>query len=213
MTIVDKSSPNPHLRLAILLLAAGEGSRLGGIPKALLKKNGKTLLQSFITSIQEIAPIEIVIVTGFYAQAVEEEIQSNTQSIPIQIKRNSNPQLGQNSSVRLGLETLNSDYDTLLVALCDQPNIGLVEIQALLHQYSQREAHQEIVLPIVNKQRGNPVLFSKKVIEAILSTPGMVCRTYIDQNPNLVRIYETDNLAYIQDVDNKVDIQNLGITL
>ena len=213
MTLTGISPLNSRLRLAILLLAAGEGSRLGGHPKALLKKDGKTLLRSFISCVQELAPVEVVIVTGFYAQAIEDEIASSqVLNLPIQIVRNSNPQEGQASSVRLGLEALKSDYDVLLVALSDQPKIASVEIGALLDQYSHRKVDEEIILPQVNGQRGNPVLFSRKAIEAILSIPGMVCRPYMDQNPAFVKIYETDNTAFILDVDTEVDLQQLGIS-
>lgn len=213
MTLTGKSSPHSRLRLAILLLAAGEGSRLGGHPKVLLKKEGETLLQSFIASIQEMAPVEVVIVTGFYSQAIETEIESSQISnLPIQVVRNSNPQAGQASSVRLGLEALKSNYDVLLVALSDQPNIGSAEIGALLDQYRHRKADEEIILPQVNGQRGNPVLFSRKAIKAILSMPGMVCRHYMDKNPAIVKIYETDNTAFILDVDTDEDIQKLGLS-
>lgn len=213
MTLTGKSSPNSHLRLAILLLAAGEGSRLGGHPKGLLKKDGRTLLRSFITCVQEIAPVELVIVTGFYAQAIEAEIEScKILDLPIQVVRNFNPEAGQASSVRLGLESLQSDYDVLLVSLCDQPNIGSSEIRMLLEQFDCRDANEEIILPQVNSQRGNPVLISRKVVEEILLIPGMVCRPYMDQHPAKVKIYETDSTAFIQDVDSEADIQKLGIT-
>lgn len=213
MTLTGKSSPNSHLRLAILLLAAGEGSRLGGHPKGLLKKDGRTLLRSFITCVQEIAPVELVIVTGFYAQAIEAEIEScKILDLPIQVVRNFNPEAGQASSVRLGLEALKSDYDVLLVSLCDQPNIGSSEIRMLLEQFDCRDANEEIILPQVNSQRGNPVLISRKVVEEILLIPGMVCRPYMDQHPAKVKIYETDSTAFIQDVDTEADIQKLGIT-
>ena len=213
MTLTGKSLLNSDLRLAILLLAAGEGSRLGGHPKALLKKNGNTLLHSFIACAQELAPVELVIVTGFHAQAIEAEIENiKTGNLPIKIIRNNHPQKGQASSVRLGLEALKSNYDALLVALSDQPDIGPAEIQRLLEQFNRRDMDEEIILPQVNGQRGNPVLFSKKAIEAILSSEGMVCRPYMDQHPTLVKIYETDNLAYILDVDTEADIQSLGIS-
>lgn len=213
MTLTGKSSPNSHLRLAIMLLAAGEGSRLGGHPKGLLKKDGRTLLRSFITCVQEIAPVELVIVTGFYAQAIEAEIEScKILDLPIQVVRNFNPEAGQVSSVRLGLEALKSDYDVLLVSLCDQPNIGSSEIRMLLEQFDCRDANEEIILPQVNSQRGNPVLISRKVVEEILLIPGMVCRPYMDQHPAKVKIYETDSTAFIQDVDTEADIQKLGIT-
>lgn len=213
MTLAGKSLQNSDLRLAILLLAAGEGSRLGGHPKALLKKNGKTLLQSFIDCAQELAAIEVVIVTGFHARFIEAEIESNkTENMSIRVIRNPHPQEGQASSVRLGLEALNSDYEVLLVALSDQPHVGSAEIKMLLEEFQRREPGEEVILPQVNGHRGNPVLFSKKAVEAILSTKGMVCRSYMDQHSTLVRIYESDNTAFILDVDTESDIQKLGIS-
>ncbi|MBU3596551.1 nucleotidyltransferase family protein [Polynucleobacter sp. 86C-FISCH] len=213
MTISGESFKNPKLRLAVLLLAAGEGSRLGGIPKALLKKEGNTLLRRFLRSIECLNPVETLVITGFYADAIETEIHSIKQKTgnSISIIKNPNPELGQSSSVRLGLESLKSDYDVLLVALCDQPNIGVSEIEALLEQFNQAGFSREIVLPMVNGSRGNPVLFSKKVIEEILATPRMVCRPFMDQHPELVKVFETNNQAYLLDVDTQSDIQKLGL--
>lgn len=213
MTVSSESFKNPELRLAILLLAAGEGSRLGGIPKALLKKKGESLLSRFLQTIQNLDPVETLVVTGFYADAIEEEINSIRQKIDnfIAVVKNPKPELGQSSSVRIGLESLKSDYDVLLVALCDQPNIGVAEIKSLMLQFSEVGAEKEIVLPMVDGSRGNPVLFSKRVIQEILAIPDMVCRPYIDQHPELVKIFSTNNQAYLLDVDTKTDIQKLGL--
>jgi len=119
--------------------------------------------------------------------------------------------MGQASSVRLGITSLKSDYDVLLIALCDQPNIGADEIDALLERFNQLSKGQEIVLPMVNQQRGNPVLFSRKVMNQILVTPEMVCRSYMDQHPEIVHGFITDNQAYVLDVDTLSDIQKLGL--
>ncbi len=213
MTISGESIKNPKLRLAILLLAAGEGSRLGGFPKALLKNEGESLLSRFLQFIQTLNPVETSVVTGFYADVVEAEInliQQRTNN-SIAIVKNPNPEDGQSSSVRIGLESLKSDYDVLLVALCDQPNIGALEVEALLEQFNQIGFNKEIVLPMVNGSRGNPVLFSKKVVEEILATPGMVCRPFMDKHPELVKVFETNNQAYLLDVDTQADIQKLGL--
>ena len=213
MNVSSASSKNPKVRLAILILAAGEGSRLGGYPKALLKKGGSSLLKRFIHSIQEFDPVETLAVTGFYSDEIESEIQSIQKSLKNSLAwiKNPNPEAGQSSSVRLGLESLQSDYDVLLIALCDQPNVGAQEIKSLLEQFNQREPNQEVVLPIVNGQRGNPVLFSKEVIERVLAIPGMVCRPFMDKHPELIKAYDTSNNAFVLDADTKDDIQNLGL--
>jgi molybdenum cofactor cytidylyltransferase/nicotine blue oxidoreductase len=213
MTVSSESSKGPLLRLAILILAAGEGSRLGGIPKALLKKDGSSLLKRFIYSTVDLDPIETLVVTGFYSEKIQAEITSLQQDgqSPLSWIRNPNPEAGQASSVRLGIESLKSQYDVLLIALCDQPNIGKQEIESLLEQFKQKSPEQEIILPMIHGQRGNPVLFSRAVIKKVLAIPGMVCRPYMDDHPELVKTFLTDNQAYLQDVDTQADIQKLGI--
>jgi molybdenum cofactor cytidylyltransferase/nicotine blue oxidoreductase len=213
MTTFSKSGKSAHLRLAVLFLAAGQGSRLGGFPKALLKKNGVTLLQSFCSSLETLSPIEIVIVTGYHEKAIEDALASiDSSQLPIRMIRNPHPEFGQASSIRLGLEALHSNYDVLLIALCDQPNVGATEITLLLEQFASRETGHEIVLPMVNGQRGNPVVFSKLVIDQILKIPEMVCRPYMDQHPELVEIMNTEQQAFIMDVDTEEGIQAAGLT-
>ncbi len=89
--------------------------------------------------------------------------------------------------------------------------MGATEIESLLDQFYQRTVSEEIVLPIANGQRGNPVIFSRSVINQILQISGMVCRQYIVLHPELVKSFATDNEAYVLDVDTPTDIQSLQI--
>jgi CTP:molybdopterin cytidylyltransferase MocA len=211
MTLERKPS---DLRLAIVLLAAGEGSRMGSIPKALLRKDRKTLIERFLTSIEMLHPVEVIVLTGFYAEVIESEIEalSNTAGLPVSIVRNPNPQNGQKFSVRLALVSLKSKFDVLAMCLCDQPNIGAKEMKKLLFAFASLPLGKNILVPMVDGQRGNPVLFSKEAIDSILSEPDMVCRSFIDQHPSQVEIYKTEDLAFIQDVDTESDILKMGLT-
>ena len=206
---------NPIPRLAVLLLAAGEGARLGSYPKALLKKDGQSLIKRFCLAVAELSPVQIVIVTGFHADLIEAEIQElqKKTSLPISIIRNLAAKQGQVSSVRLGLESLHGEYDLVLVALSDQPGIGVAELQALFNAYLQRKSGKQVILPLVNGQRGNPVLFSGTVIKDILAMPGMVCRPYLDQHPELIECMTTDLQGYVLDVDTLEDIVRENLTL
>ena len=215
---MTSSSPLPQasqLRLAVLLLAAGEGSRLGNHPKVLLRKESQTLLQRFSSEIQAFSPVEYIVVTGFHAQAIELEIAKINTSIalPIKIARSITPEKGQPSSVRLGLESLQEKFDVLLVALSDQPEVGASEIQELLEAFLKRESSEEIILPIVAGKRGNPVLFSYDAVLDVLETPGMVCREYMDIHPDKVRAMPTSNQAFVMDVDTPEDIQTHKLSL
>lgn len=207
------TSKSPNLRLAILLLAAGQGSRMGTFPKALLKKSGESLLKRFCLAAQELNPVQLLLVTGFHAPAIEGHLQSfiNELNYPVKALRNPQPDKGQAASIRLGLESITKNYDVLLVALSDQPEIGSAEIQALLGEYQNKDADQEMILPMVDGERGNPVLFSKKSIEDMLEIPDMVCRTYMDNHTQQVKPFITKNKAYLVDVDTEEDIQRQAL--
>mgnify|MGYP000039979521 FL=1 len=215
MTSSSRATPASHLRLAVLLLAAGEGSRMGGHPKALLRNDGQTLLQRFSSSIQVFTPTQYIVVTGFHAEAIESEIEKLNSSLahPIKVIQNPAPERGHSSSIRLGLESLMEEFDALLVALSDQPSIGIREIQELLDTFIKRENGEEIILPMVEGMRGNPVLFSRKAISEVLATPGMVCREYMDAHPDQVKTMLTSNQAFVMDVDTLEDIQTHKLSL
>lgn len=108
--------------------------------------------------------------------------------------------------MRLALESLQSDYDVLAMCLSDQPNIKARSIGLLLEQFEQRDTHRHIVMPMVDGQRGNPVLFSKSVINSILRIPGMTCRVYLDLHPELVKTYASNHRPFVEGVDALEDI-------
>mgnify|MGYP003344878939 FL=1 len=211
MTSLRKPS---NLRLAIVLLAAGEGSRMGSVPKALLQKDGKTLMERFCSAVKGLHPVELIVITGFHATPIEQELNrlAKLMDLSITIIHNQNASTGQASSVRLALESLDSAFDVVAMCLSDQPQIGEHELIALLNQFIDREPNQDVVMPMVAGQRGNPVLFSKKAVKEMRQTPGMVCRSFMDQFPNRIKMFNSDNEAYVLDVDTVADIQKLGIT-
>ena len=215
MSNSDLSPQILKLRLAVLILAAGEGSRLGGHPKALLRKDGETLLKRFSIAIQSFNLVECIAVTGFHAEVIGSELAkiNATLNHPVKSIRNLAPEKGQPSSIRLGLESLQSEFDVLLVALSDQPEIGVKEVEALLEVFSQRNTGEEIILPMVGGERGNPVLFSKSAVLNVLKVPALVCRTYMDTHPEQLRIMDTQNRAFVMDVDTPEDIQKHKLIL
>jgi len=208
MTDAD-SNPSDPLRLAVLLLAAGQGSRLGSHPKALLKQNGVTLLKGLLDAIQPFNPVEFIAVTGFHGDAIEHALaqMDSPFSRSIRLLRNPTPEVGQASSVRLGIEALHGNFDVLLIALSDQPAVTTAEVSQLLNAFSQRSAGTEMLLPMVQGQRGNPVLFSKRALQNTLAIPDLSCRAYMDAHPEQVHIWHTDNNAFVCDVDTLQDMK------
>jgi len=191
-----------RMRIGAVLLAAGQGSRMGNVPKALMRLQGIPLINRHLIALSGAGVDEVVVVTGFYHEMVEPAVQA----FPVQIVRNQDPAVGQPSSVRLGIETLGERFDAVIMMLCDQPLVNATDITALIAAFKKRP-YGEIVMPEVNGQRGNPIVLSGKAISDILAQgQNMYCRKYMDAHPELISPYQTDNEHFIADVDTVQDL-------
>jgi len=188
---------------AAVLLAAGEGSRLGGMPKSLLTLNGQTLLTRQISALRSAGIHQIVVVTGYFHRLIEAELKP----LHVDIIRNPHPEAGQQSSVRLGLGKLHAPFDFTFITLADQPLLCAEDFVALTTAFAQRQPGTEIRYPVVKGQRGNPVAISKKIVTAVLNADSSVtCRDFIAQHPELVDPYSTENEHFSIDIDTLEDL-------
>jgi molybdenum cofactor cytidylyltransferase len=195
-------------KVAIILLAAGAGARLGYYPKALLEKDGVPLITRFWEEAKQLSPLESITVLGFYADQIVGLAQQSSKVV-----MNPSPELGQSSSARLGIESLQSDYDFALIALVDQPTITQKELKTLIDHASQLEGEIDAVIPCYQGQRGNPVLLSRRALHAILQISGLAPRQWLDQNPDRVGYLETHCEAYVCDVDMAGDLSKYEVQL
>ena len=189
-------------RVGAILLAAGQGSRMGSVPKSLLELQAVPLINRQLIALSGAGVDEVVVVTGYHHKLVEPVVEQ----FPVKVVRNPNPEDGQASSVRLGIEALGSNFDAIIMALSDQPLINASDITKLITAFRKRSVG-EILMPVVNGQRGNPIVLSGTVMGQIIeSGRNMVCRKFMDQHPELVTPYETDNEHFVFDVDSLEDL-------
>ena len=192
-----------RLRVGAVVLAAGEGSRLGGVPKCMLRLQGVPLINRHLIALSGGGIDEVVVVTGFH----HAEIEPAVEAFPVTIVRNPNPEAGQQSSVRLGLEALGPRFDVILIVLADQPLLSSAEFTELISAFKKRPSGTAILYPEVKGQRGNPVIFSGEVIADLLATQKAIgCRKFMDDHPEIVHKYVTDNDRFILDVDTPEDL-------
>jgi CTP:molybdopterin cytidylyltransferase MocA len=65
-------------------------------------------------------------------------------------------------------------------------------------------------VPVVDGQRGNPILLDEFAQAQILSSAtNLACRHLIDRQPELVSVYETNNFRFITDLDTLEDVETL----
>ncbi len=204
---------NDTLRTGALILAAGEGSRMGGLPKCLIRVEGRTLLHRLTGAFAAMDAARIVVVTGYHAQPIEAELAvlAAQHVSDVQVVRNPDPAAGQQSSVRIGLQALGEGLDLILIALADQPGVGSEELSELIAAYRHRPQGTQIVVPVVDGQRGNPVAVSGKLIAGLLSgewKDGL--RGYIDAHPDIVHRMMTGNPNFTLDLDTREDVDQLS---
>jgi len=205
------TSPNQGLfsvlAVGAVLLAAGSGSRMGHRPKSLLELDGVPLIRCQLMALSDAGMADVVVVLGHYAERIEKEIKE----FAVTLVRNPDPDAGQVSSLRLGLQALSPKLDAVLVALADQPLINTQDITDLISAYTHRPPNTQVVQPTVDGLPGNPVMFTAEVREQILA--GSVhtgCRQWQSAHPEQVHAWVSANPRYRTDVDTPEDIQALA---
>jgi molybdenum cofactor cytidylyltransferase len=154
-----------HENIAGVILAAGESRRFGG-PKLLVDWNGEPLIRDIIRRALDTRLSRIIVVTGAYP----EDISGAIAKLPVTRIHNPGWREGQSSSIRIVINELRADINGVIFILADQPHLSIDLIQALLATHSVTLA--PIIAPIVDTQRGNPVLFDRSTFSELLTLTG-----------------------------------------
>mgnify|MGYP002776385629 CR=1 FL=1 len=195
------------VKVAAVILAAGSATRMGFRPKCLLELNGVSLLRRQGLALADAGVQQVVVVLGHYAQ----RIRQAAPDMPVQWLTNPDPDAGQASSLRLGLQALLPHADAWLVLLADQPLIEAKDIADLITAYDHKPCHTALVRPVVDGLPGNPVMFSTEVREQILAGAANVgCRQWQTAHPDQVHHWACSNNRYRTDVDTPEDIAALA---
>jgi molybdenum cofactor cytidylyltransferase len=196
----------PRLRIGAVLLAAGEGRRMGGVAKSLIRLQGVPLIKRQLIALSGAGVDEVVVVTGHAREAIEDQVQS----FPVSLAHNPNYREGQQSSVRAGLAALNGSFDAVFIVLADQPLIAAGDLTELIAAFKKRPSGN-VVVPMVNGQRGNPILLDDEARAQILaSDTNLACRHLMERQPELVHVHETANTRFITDLDTVEDVERLA---
>ena len=196
----------PRLRVGAVLLAAGEGQRMGGVAKPLIRLQGVPLINRQLVALSGAGVDEVVVVTGHAREAVEAQVQV----FPVTMVHNPDYRLGQQSSVRAGLEALSGVFDAVFIVLADQPLLGSADLTELMAAFKKR-SRGHVVVPVIAGQRGNPIVLDATARAQILaSETNLGCKHLIDRNPDLVYVHETANTRFVTDLDTLEDVQRLA---
>ena len=153
---------------AVIILAAGNSSRLGS-PKQLLEYKKSTLLEHSIDSALSVGSDQVIVVLGSGKDLIENKIVEKS----IVITENSNWKSGIASSIKVGIRTLKKvspNIDAVVLMVCDQPFADEKILKKLLAK--QLESGKAIVGCLYNNTKGTPALFHSSLFPELLSLKG-----------------------------------------
>jgi molybdenum cofactor cytidylyltransferase len=196
--------------LAVVVLAAGAGSRLGGVAKCLITVDGETLLQRLLHAVQTLAPVQTVLVLGHHAQTIQTAMRETPAPLPLTVVHNPEPGQSPASSLRLGLKTIRPDVSAVMVLLADQPLLAASDLQRTLHAFDARAPSQRILWPVHGGAPGHPVLMQTDLAREWLAQDRTGLRPWALQSPQQVALWHTDSPHHTLDLDTPDDLARLA---
>ncbi|MFK7949259.1 MAG: NTP transferase domain-containing protein [Saprospiraceae bacterium] len=153
------------MKTAILIIAAGASRRLGQ-PKQLLNYKNTFLLNYIIQECKAGEIGDIYVVLG----ANQEQIKSKL-SNDISIFINDNWQKGMGNSIAFGMQNIiNKDYDSVIIAVGDQPFFSRTILQSIIGKQS--NTNSSIVISKYEKGRGTPCFFNENLFSELIQLKG-----------------------------------------
>ena len=147
-----------------IILAAGESKRMTK-PKPLLRFGDQTFLEHIISVLKLSHVDQITVVLGSEAETIRQSINL----VGINIVINKGYLKGQLSSLIAAIEDAPEETEAILVCLVDMPFITKEVVDEIISKFKQTD--KPIIVPVFNKKRGHPVLFSRSLFNELLNAP------------------------------------------
>jgi molybdenum cofactor cytidylyltransferase len=152
-------------KIDIVVLAAGASTRLG-TPKQLLPYNGTTFIRRTIETSLLAQADSVHVVFGYEAKKMKSEISD----LQVDIVLNPHWQNGISTSIRSGIQSLESNIDAAIIVLCDQPKLSTAILNTLIDTYISTRA--SIVTCTYAGTVGVPTLYDRRIFPELLALRG-----------------------------------------
>jgi nicotine blue oxidoreductase len=184
-----------------VLLAAGEGSRLGQ-PKALVEVDGQTLAERGANMLRAGGAAPVLVVTG----AAPLELPG------VQTVHNPQWRTGMGSSLRAALQALRESDQAAaaVVALADQPLVGAEAVARLITAY---HGGAGVAVAAYQGKPRNPVLVAREHWPEVIAmaTGDQGARAFLRARPDLVTLVECGDTGSPDDIDTAADLARIAV--
>src|SRR5579864_1459929 len=188
-----------------IILAAGASTRMGQ-DKALLPWRGETFLAAAIRALQPLTEL-VIVVAGANYENLAPIVYANAAFLV----RNPCPELGQFTSLQLGLEeVLNRGRDSAIVTLVDRPAPNPQTVQQLKDTFLYAGEEIWAVIPEHGDKHGHPIVIGREMLEAFLRAPaGSTARDVEHAHQNHIRYLSVTDSYVALNVDTPEDLEKL----
>ncbi|MGL5122666.1 MAG: selenium cofactor biosynthesis protein YqeC [Fusobacteriaceae bacterium] len=190
-----------YKKIVSTLLASGFSKRFGE-DKLLFKYENKTLLEKSLENIDEISFLKKQVVIREDKKELK-FIKDLEGKIKWKILINSEAQLGQSSSVKLGVKNLNKD-ESIMFFTGDQPFLNKETILKIIKSYLKEE---KIIIPYVENESFSPNIFLpeyKDRLEKICGDKGG--KSILNENDKINKMMFKDKIIFF-DIDTQKDVE------
>jgi molybdenum cofactor cytidylyltransferase len=163
----EKPEKEGNRNIAAIILAAGRSTRMGGPNKLLAELQGKKLVRIATEQALASKASEVIVVTGHQAELVEQALNG----LKVKFARNPDFAGGLASSVKAGITAVAGDADGAVICLGDMPLIDARLIDRLIEAFTPDRGNL-IVVPTADGRRGNPVLWSRRFFNELMTLEG-----------------------------------------
>jgi len=173
--------------ISAILLAAGKSKRMNGENKLCKKLHGIPMINHSIKNILSSSIDELIIVLGHENKVVQNLIKKNNK---IKFILNNKYETGIASSIKTGIKCLSINSKAFFICLGDMPMVNKNVYNKLINS----RKNEDIIIPTYKGIRGNPILFSKSMINQIMNIEGDIgAKNILNINKNILLHIEIDD--------------------
>jgi CTP:molybdopterin cytidylyltransferase MocA len=205
--------------VAGVLLAAGDGSRLGR-PKALVVIGGQSLALRGVRLLAAGGTSPVIVVTGAAHVAADlQEVMraagtgASDRGLPDVISvHNPDWQAGMGSSLAVGLAAVPGECKAAVLALADQPLVGPEAVRRLIAAHA---AGASVAVACYEGRPRNPVLIAREHFAEVadLAVGDVGARPFLRAHPELVSQIECADTGRPDDIDTPADLARVQALL
>jgi molybdenum cofactor cytidylyltransferase len=163
---VGRETDGNH-QVSAVVLAAGRSTRMGGPNKLLAELNGQKLVRIVTEQALASKARDVIVVTGHQAELVEKALAG----LNVTFVRNPDFAGGLASSVKAGISAVPAQADGAVICLGDMPMISAGLIDHLIEAFAPDRGNL-IAVPVSDGRRGNPVLWSRRFFNELMTLDG-----------------------------------------